>query len=123
MVDGDKFSDGANPRTVFQVGKPGEKGAAQFVDILFSAKGPHPGAKIIEWNMGDPTNEPGACGMWDTHYRIGGAEATNISPSNCAKGSGSGAPVSVCGGVWAMLHITSTGTAYLENVWGWTADH
>ena len=24
---------------------------------------------------------------------------------------------------WALLHLTSTSSAYIENMWGWTADH
>jgi len=80
-------------------------------------------AKLIEWNLHDPANSPGSNGMWDVHYRIGGAIGTNMNPSNCPRGNGANAPASACNGAWALLHVTSTGNLYMENVWGWTADH
>jgi glucan 1,3-beta-glucosidase len=123
MADGNNFNDATKPRTMLLVGKRGEKGTAQFIDLLFSARGPKPGAKLVEWNMAHPDDQPGACGMWDTHFRIGGAVGTNINPSNCPRGNGATAPPEICNGVWAMLHMTNTSSAYLENVWGWTADH
>lgn len=55
------------------------------VDFMISTRGPQPGAKLIEWNMHDPAGAPGSCGMWDVHYRIGGAIGTNMNPSNCPR--------------------------------------
>jgi len=118
-----KFNDAANPVPVFQVGKPGEKGVAQLVDLLFTTEGPLPGAKVVEWNMADPINAPGSAGMWEVHFRIGGAIGTKIDPSNCPRGDGSNALAENCAGTWALMHITEGATAYLENVWGWVADH
>jgi hypothetical protein len=123
MATGNRFSNMLDPVTMFKVGNPGEKGTAQLVDLLFSARGPAPGAKLIEWNMADPDGQPGACGIWDVHFRIGGAIGTNINPSNCPRGDGTGASPTICNGVWGMMHIKPTGTCYMENVWGWTADH
>ncbi len=118
-----KFSDPANPTAFFQVGKEGEQGVAQLVDLLFTTEGPLPGAKVVEWNMADPANAPGSAGMWEVHFRIGGAIGTKIDPSNCPRGDGSGALAEACAGTWALMHITEKATAYLENVWGWVADH
>jgi len=110
MATGDKFQDPKNPKAMIQVGRAGEKGSAQFSDFMISTQGPCPGAKLIEWNMADPVGQPGACGMWDVHYRIGGADGTNIQPDACPADDGSRSPASKCNGVWAMMHLTKTGT-------------
>lgn len=57
----------------------------ELVDFMISTKGPQPGAILIEWNMHDPANQPASCGMWDVHYRIGGAIGTDMRPSNCPR--------------------------------------
>jgi len=123
MADGSAFKDASKPTPVLQIGKAGQTGIAQFADFMISTRGPQPGAKLIEWNLHDPANAPGSNGLWDVHYRIGGAIGTNISPSNCPRGDGGNAPEGTCTGAWALLHITSSASLYLENVWGWTADH
>jgi len=61
--------------------------------------------------------------MWDVHFRIGGAAGTNINPSNCPADGGQNSPASTCAGTWGLMHVTATGSVYMENVWGWTADH
>jgi glucan 1,3-beta-glucosidase len=101
----------------------GEQGVAQLVDLLITTEGPLPGAKLIEWNMADPVGAPGSAGMWEVHFRVGGAVGTKIDPTNCPRGDGSSAPASACAGAWALMHITTKATAYLENIWGWVADH
>eukprot|EP01130_Rhizamoeba_saxonica_P013428 TRINITY_DN5734_c0_g1_i3.p1 TRINITY_DN5734_c0_g1~~TRINITY_DN5734_c0_g1_i3.p1 ORF type:complete len:633 (-),score=128.00 TRINITY_DN5734_c0_g1_i3:1280-3178(-) len=121
MAAGTNFNATTSPKPMLQVGDHGETGVAQLVDLLITTRGPQPSAKLIEWNMHE--SYPGACGMWDVHFRIGGAAGSNINPSNCPRGDGSNAPESVCTGAWAMMHITETGSCYMENIWGWTADH
>ena len=32
-------------------------------------------------------------------------------------------PDPACYGAWLLMHVTSTGSIYLENNWGWVADH
>jgi len=123
MASGSAFQNAAMPVPMLQVGTPGQMGVAQFSDFVISTKGPQPGAILIEWNLHDPPNAPGSNGIWDVHYRIGGAIGTNIEPNNCPADDGSGAPPSQCNGAWALLHVTTTGNIYAENVWGWTADH
>jgi len=108
---------------MLQVGTAGQIGIAQIVGLLFSTQGPQPGAILIEWNMHDPPGAPGSCGMWDSHFRIGGAIGTNIEPSNCPADDGTSSPASQCTGAWALIHLTSSGNCYMEGVWGWTADH
>jgi glucan 1,3-beta-glucosidase len=58
--------------------------------------------------------------MWDVHFRIGGALGTNLDSTNCQKFSAS---TDNCKGAFASLHLTASSSAYLENVWAWTADH
>jgi glucan 1,3-beta-glucosidase len=120
-VDSNRFMNASHPETVFQVGQPGEVGVAQLVDLLITTQGPLPGAKLVEWNMAG--RAPGEAGMWEVHFRIGGAIGTNIDPSTCPRGDGSQAPANNCFGSWALMHITASGSAYLENIWGWVADH
>jgi glucan 1,3-beta-glucosidase len=120
---GDAFQNPDSPKPMLQVGKPGEFGIAQFTGFMVTTRGPQPGAMLIEWNMHDPINDPGSCGMWDFHFRIGGVKTTEIHPENCPKGDGSRAPASSCSGAWALMHVTKTGNLYMENVWGWVADH
>jgi len=122
-ASGSAFQNANAPVPMLQVGSPGQMGVAQFVDFMISTKGPQPGAKLIEWNLHDPANAPGSNGLWDVHYRIGGAIGTNIEPNNCPSGDGTNAPASACTGAWGLLHVTQTGNLYMENVWGWVADH
>jgi hypothetical protein len=123
MADGAAFKDANNPKPMLQIGSAGQTGVAQLIDFMISTRGAQPGAKLIEWNLRDPAGAPGSNGMWDVHYRIGGAIGTNIDPNNCPRGDGTRAPQSTCNGAWGLLHLTSTSSVYLENVWGWTADH
>jgi glucan 1,3-beta-glucosidase len=61
-------------------------------------------------------NQPGDVGIWNSHFRVGGAAGSKVktvcstSPDRCMA-------------AWGMLHLTSTSSAYVENMWGWTADH
>ncbi|CAO3665510.1 unnamed protein product [Umbelopsis vinacea] len=106
---------------VFKVGKPGDKGVAEISDIVFSTQGPQPGAVLVEWNIRDPSGQKGAAGMWDVHFRIGGAVGTNLESAQCDASNTTANPA--CYGAGLLLHVTSTASAYLENVWAWTADH
>ena len=112
-------------KIILQVGRPGERGAAQLVNFILSTRGPQPGAVLLEWNMHDreALDYRGECGIWNVHFRIGGADGTLMGPSNCPRGDGSTAPASQCSGVYLMMHVTSMASIYMENVWGWLADH
>ncbi|PYH94341.1 pectin lyase-like protein [Aspergillus ellipticus CBS 707.79] len=46
----------------------------------------------------------GSAGLWDSHFRVGGATGSEFQLNQCPKGTG-------------------RSSAYLENVWLWTADH
>lgn len=57
----------------------------------------------------------------DSHFRIGGAIGTQLQVKDCPKLTGS--VDAKCIAASMMLHLTSTSSAYLENVWAWVADH
>jgi hypothetical protein len=118
---GAKFSDVHNPRPVFKIGNAGESGVAELSDLLVSTIGPTPGAILMQINMRDPAGQQGAVGLWDVHFRVGGAKGTNLQDIQCKKETGIGK--SECFGAFMLLHLAKTSSAYLENVWAWVADH
>lgn len=73
-------------------------------------------ANQIQVEVNIAGSKPGDVGFWNSHIRIGGAVGSKVE-SQCA-----GSP-DKCKAAWAALHLTSTSSAYIENMWGWTADH
>lgn len=61
-------------------------------------------------------NKPGDVGLWNSHIRIGGTKGTSVQ-THCTQSP------SQCKAAWGLLHLTATSSAYIENLWGWTADH
>ncbi|KAG0133222.1 pectate lyase superfamily protein-domain-containing protein [Tuber indicum] len=112
---GSKFWDANNPHVVVRVGNAGEVGVAQITDMIITTADVLNGAILMEVNMAG--NSPGDVGFWNTHFRIGGTVDTKVN-TNCA-----GPDASACKATFLMLHITTTGSPYIENMWGWTADH
>ncbi|EGP90179.1 uncharacterized protein MYCGRDRAFT_10638, partial [Zymoseptoria tritici IPO323] len=120
VANGAGFSDIANPKPVWQVGKPGGTGAVEISELMFETKGPAPGAVMIEWNL---NSKAGDSGMWDCHVRIGGSANTQLSEDQCP-GTPTTNPDPKCYGVFLMFHATpQSGGVYLENNWHWVADH
>ncbi|KAH7098261.1 glucan 1,3-beta-glucosidase, partial [Auriculariales sp. MPI-PUGE-AT-0066] len=119
MGYGSAFQSASSPQVVVRVGDAGSTGVVEITDILFTTRGPAPGAIIVEWNVHDPSGVQAASGMWDSIIRIGGAAGTNLQASGCAKGTQNAA----CMGAFLSLHLKSGSTAYLEGLWVWTADH
>ena len=116
------FGDIDNPQVAWRVGRPGEKGTVEMTDMLFETRGPTPGAIIMEWNLAGTT--PGATGMWDTHFLIGGTNGTMLQSNNCRKtpSRAHGAdPKCYC--AFLLLHLTTTSSLIMSNNWGWVADH
>jgi len=122
MGSGSFFADQNNPQPVFRVGNKGQSGAVEMSDIIFEVKGAAPGAVMVEWNL---ASAQGASGLWDVHFRIGGTAGTGLQSDTCSKNPGvthSANPD--CYGAFMLFHATSTSTnVYLENTWGWVADH
>ncbi|KAF2429000.1 hypothetical protein EJ08DRAFT_662166 [Tothia fuscella] len=120
VAEGNNFAVETNPRPLFRVGKPGDKGSGEIQDLLFTSKGATPGLISVQWNI--EADKPGSAAMWDSHVRIGGATGSQLISKECppltSLGSGTG-----CKGGFLMVHITKEASAYIENAWLWTADH
>ncbi|MCJ1379596.1 hypothetical protein MMC17_002698 [Xylographa soralifera] len=122
MASGKSFSDMTNPKPVFQVGQPGDVGAVEMSDLIFSTQGSAPGAILVEWNVG--ASSQGSSGMWDVHMRIGGSAGTDLQSNTCAKNPTVTAPANpACEGAFLLLHVTPKASIYMENNWLWVADH
>ncbi|KAJ3396013.1 hypothetical protein HDU92_004316 [Lobulomyces angularis] len=110
------FSDPSNPQPAFKIGNSGDTGLIELSDLMFSPLGQTAGAILVEWNVGQSSQ--GSAAMWDCHFRVGGSIDSQMNSKNCPKGG----PVE-CFGAFMLLHLTKKSSAYLENIWGWTADH
>ena len=122
MASGKHFSSQSSPAPVFQVGQPGDKGSVEMSDLIFTTKGPQPGAILIEWNIAETSQ--GSSGMWDVHARVGGFAGTDLQSDKCAKTPKvDTTAIPACMGAFLMLHVTQHATIYLENTWFWVADH
>ncbi|KAI7973940.1 hypothetical protein EIK77_001351 [Talaromyces pinophilus] len=102
------------PGTMVKVGNSGDVGVAQIVDMIFTVADVLQGCKLVEVNIAG--SSPGDVGFWNSHFRIGGAAGSKVE-TNCG-----GSP-DQCKAAWGLIHLTSTSSAYIENMWGWTADH
>ncbi|KAF9068683.1 glycoside hydrolase family 55 protein [Rhodocollybia butyracea] len=105
------FADQENPQVAVRVGEKGSEGIVEITDIVFSTKGPAPGAILVEWNIRDPAGAPASAGMWDSHFRVGGAAGTNMDVKECPAGT---VNPKACTATFLSLHITNFATAYLE---------
>ncbi|XXH05145.1 hypothetical protein Hte_011570 [Hypoxylon texense] len=122
MATGDKFKDSSKPKPVFQVGEAGDVGNVEMSDLIIETKGPLPGAILMEWNLAG--SDKGSAGMWDVHFRIGGTAGTELQSDKCTMNNETTTtPTDECMGTFMMLHLTQTGSAYVENCWFWVADH
>ncbi|RAL06587.1 pectin lyase-like protein [Aspergillus homomorphus CBS 101889] len=119
MATGQKFQDEQNPHVAVQVGRPGEKGIIEIQSLLFTVSGPTAGAILMEWNVRQTLQ--GSAGMWDSHFRVGGAIGSDLQATQCPKGLGMVMPDCVAASL--LLHLTPQSSAYLSNIWLWTADH
>ncbi|KAJ5385529.1 hypothetical protein N7517_003440 [Penicillium concentricum] len=122
MAHGPKFANQDKPVPVFQVGQKGDIGSVEMSDLIITTKGPAAGAILMEWNVAGSSQ--GSAGMWDVHFRIGGAAGTELQSDTCPKTpKEKTTPKKECMAAFMLLHITKKGSAYLENTWFWTADH
>ena len=123
MAGGDSFfKDQNDPKPVFRVGKPGDVGTVEMTELMFETKGPQPGAILMEWNVAG--TKPGAAGLWDVHFRVGGSAGTGLQSDKCKKTPEvTTKPNPECMGAFMLLHITPTGSGYFENTWLWVSDH
>jgi hypothetical protein len=112
---GSAFTDPWNPRAVVQVGYPGDIGVAEIQNMRFTVAEVLPGAKILEINMAG--SNPGDVGLWNTLTTVGGTADTIVSTSCINQDS------RTCMAAYMHIHLSQTSSAYIENHWGWTADH
>jgi hypothetical protein len=119
MAAGSKFENMNNPHVAVQVGNVGDVGIMEIQDLLFTVRGATAGVVLMEWNIHESTQ--GSAGLWDSHFRVGGAIGSNLQTANCPKLTGT--VNENCMAAALMLRLTRTSSAYLENFWVWTADH
>jgi len=117
-ASGKFFQNPENPQPMIRVGNPGDTGNVEMSDLLFSHEGQVPGAILVEWNIKESFQ--GSAGMWDCHFRVGGAAGTQLQSSNCNAGQST---TTTCQGAFLGLHITQSASFYNEGSWMWTADH
>ncbi|KAL7623884.1 hypothetical protein AAE478_005440 [Parahypoxylon ruwenzoriense] len=115
---GSKFINAGTPVPMVRVGKPGDVGVAQFSDMLFTVEDILTGCTLLEVNMAG--ENPGDVGFWNTHFRVGGA-ADSQTQEKC--GPGVTTDPAQCKAAFMLAHFTASSSAYVDNMWGWTADH
>ncbi|KAE8356327.1 pectate lyase superfamily protein-domain-containing protein [Aspergillus coremiiformis] len=112
---GDAFKNASTPKPVVQIGQNGDVGVVEIQDMRFSVAEILPGAKILEINIAG--SAPGDVALWNTIATVGGTAETSIANS-CTNQD-----TSQCMAAFMVLHLTKSSSAYIENFWGWTADH
>ncbi|KAF4234129.1 hypothetical protein CNMCM6805_008835 [Aspergillus fumigatiaffinis] len=118
MARGSKFADLTATRAAVQVGSPGDSGVVEIQDLLFTVSGNTAGAILVQWNVHEAAQ--GSVGLWDSHFRVGGALGSSLQAAQCPKNGG----INInCIAASALLHITAKSSVYMENVWMWVADH
>ncbi|CAL5871938.1 uncharacterized protein PFLUO_LOCUS6193 [Penicillium psychrofluorescens] len=110
---GAEFASAKSPKPMVQVGKPGEVGVAQISDMLFTVADVLPGCILMEVNMAGIS--PGDVGIWNSHFRVGGAAGSAVE-TKCQGPS-------PCQAAFLLLHLKPSASVYIEDMWGWTADH
>jgi hypothetical protein len=78
VASGSFFSNMTDPQTMIKVGNPGDVGTVEISDMLFTSVGSLPGLVMVEWNV--QAESPGSVGIWDAHFRVGGAYGSSMSP-------------------------------------------
>ncbi|KAH7219761.1 pectate lyase superfamily protein-domain-containing protein [Fusarium oxysporum] len=103
--------DPLKPRVTVRVGLPGQVGVVEIQNMMMTVKGATAGAIMMEWNVHE--SGQGSAGLWDTHFRVGGAAGTDLTVKDCPKLSGKVNPNCVAASL--MLHLTPDSSGYFEN--------
>ena len=111
---GSNFYNPAAPTTMVQIGNAGDVGTAQIQNLVLSVADVLQGCLLLQVNIAGST--PGAVGLWNVHFRIGGAVGSKVE-TNC-----DGTP-DQCRAAWGLMDLAPTSSVYIEDMWGWTADH
>lgn len=112
---GDAFKDSSKPKPVVQVGQADDTGVLEIQNMRFTVSEVLAGATILEVNAAG--KNPGDVALWNTIVTVGGTAETSIK-DDCDKQD-----TSKCMAAYMVMHLTKTSSAYIENFWGWTADH
>ncbi|KAG7417882.1 Glucan 1,3-beta-glucosidase [Fusarium oxysporum f. sp. rapae] len=102
MATGSKFADALKPRVAVCVGLPGQVGVIEIQNMMMTVRGATAGAIMMEWNVHE--SGQGSAGLWDTHFRVGGAAGTDLTVKDCPKLSGKVNPNYIAASL--MLHLT-----------------
>ena len=82
-----------------------------------------PGAVLVQVNLSPSDSQsggkPGDVAFWNCVLRVGGSKDSLVTEKCRAPG----AEPKDCKAAFALLHLTPTSSVYLEDVWGWVADH
>ncbi|KAF1818258.1 glycoside hydrolase family 55 protein [Dissoconium aciculare CBS 342.82] len=108
---GSAFTDASNPKPVVQIGTPGSSGTAHIQDIRFTVGQQLPGAIILQVNLAG--SKPGDVSISNSLITVGGLPDTEINCGNAAS----------CQAAYLGLHLSSSSSAYIDNMWVWVADH
>ncbi|RFU25957.1 hypothetical protein B7463_g10389, partial [Scytalidium lignicola] len=106
---GTVWKDQTAPKAVVQFGSASDSITSQMMDFIIEPGHVYEGAKMVEV-LGDVA-------MYDVVMRIGGSQASSALSSSCNDVS------NPCRAAFISLHVTTSGSGYFENVWGWGADH
>ncbi|KAH8744127.1 LysM domain-containing protein [Diaporthe sp. PMI_573] len=118
MAYGSAFADEGNSQPMITVGR-GETGTAELQNLMFTSRGALPGLVLVQWNI--RAEKQGSVGMWDCHFRVGGAAGTSLTHADCPKLTGGVQSKCIAGSI--MLLVTGAANGYFENVWAWVGDH
>ncbi|KAH6649917.1 pectate lyase superfamily protein-domain-containing protein [Chaetomium tenue] len=112
---GTHFANPLNPQPILRLGHPNDRGITHITDLLITVAAPLPGAILTQIHTAGA--QPGDVGIWNSVFRVGGAADTGVSTACGAR------DVSGCRAAHTLLHVAGSASAYLEDVWGWVADH
>ncbi|KAF2396068.1 pectin lyase-like protein [Trichodelitschia bisporula] len=119
MAVGEAFQSEVDLKVLAKVGNPGDKGVIEISDMMFTGSGPTRGAIFMEWNIKE--SHQGSAAMWDTIFRVGGAQGTDLLEKQCHQFQLT--IMDDCMASSMMLHVTKEASIYMENMWLWVADH
>ncbi|KAH7173068.1 pectate lyase superfamily protein-domain-containing protein [Fusarium sp. MPI-SDFR-AT-0072] len=87
-------------------------GVVEIQNIIDTIKGVTAGAVIMEWNVHE--SGQGSAGLWDTHFRVGGAAGTDLTVKDYPKVSGKVNKNWIT--VSLILYLTSDSSGYFKKV-------
>jgi len=115
--NGPFFKDSSRPQPIIKVGNPGDVGTAHIQDMRFTVSDVLPGAIIMQFNLAGA--RPGDVAIWNSLVTVGGTRGAKALTDKCVNPKTD----EPCKAAFLGIHLASTSSVYLENVWNWVADH